>query len=180
MVSNNDVENYASFLKGDLQCFEYLVIKYRDQLVAFLYRYTKDIYLAQDLAQDAFVEIFVHKDRYQSFGNFKTYLFTIGRNKAVDYIRKNNKYMFVEEASEYLEPMEGLEDSVVKSEEKKQLYNALYKLKVEYQVAILLIDFEELSYQQAAQVMGKTLGQMKVLVHRARKALSKLMVKEGC
>lgn len=179
MISENDLESYEAFVMGDIGSFEHLVIKYRDQLVSFIYRYTKDIYLAQDLAQDAFVEILVHKDRFDKVSSFKTYLFTIGRNKAVDYIRKNKKYLFVDEALDYLEPVKGLEEAVIQNEEKKKLYHTLYQLKLEYQVAIILIDFEELSYQEAAQVMGKSLGQMKVLVHRARKSLVKLIAKEG-
>lgn len=179
MISEFDLENYEAFVMGDIGSFEHLVVKYRDQLVSFIYRYTNDIYLAQDLAQDVFVELLVHKDRFDKVSNFKTYLFTIGRNKAVDYIRKNRKYLFVDEAAKYLEPVKGLEDAVIQNEEKKKLYHTLYQLKLEYQVAILLVDFEELSYQEAAQVMGKSLGQMKVLIHRARKSLAKLIAKEG-
>lgn len=179
MYSEDDLQNYDAFVMGDIGSFEHLVVKYRDQLVSFLYRYTKDLHLAQDLAQDVFVEVLVHKERFREGTSFKTYLFTIGRNKAVDYIRKNQKYMFTEDAAQYLEPVAGLEECIIKKEEKKQLFHKLYELKSEYQVAILLVDFEEMSYQEAAQVMGKSLGQMKVLLHRARKSLARLMKKEG-
>lgn len=179
MVPENDSLNYDAFLHGDIGSFEHLVIAYRDQLVSFLYRYTNDIYLAQDLAQDAFVEILVHKERFNQEMNFKTYLFTIGRNKAVDYIRKNRKYIFTEEAAEYLEPIKGLEDNFVAQEEKKILYQKLYELKTEYQAVILLVDFEDMSYQEAACVMGKSLSQVKILLHRARKALAREMKREG-
>lgn len=179
MVPENDLLNYDAFLHGDIGSFEHLVITYRDQLVSFLYRYTNDIYLAQDLAQDAFVEILVHKERFNQEMNFKTYLFTIGRNKAVDYIRKNRNYIFTEEAAEYLEPIKGLEDALIAQEEKKVLYQKLYELKTEYQVVILLVDFEDMSYQEAACVMGKSLGQVKILLHRARKALAREMKREG-
>lgn len=179
MVSEDDLKNYEAFVMGDIGSFESLVIKYRDQLVSFIYRYTRDIYLAQDLAQDAFVEVLVHKERFRAGTSFKTYLFTIGRNKAVDYIRKNQKYVFTEEAGEYLEPVAGLLETVIQNEEKIKLYEKLYELKSEYQAVILLVDFEEMSYQEAAKVMDKSLGQIKVLVHRARKSLARKMKKEG-
>lgn len=179
MVPENDLQDYDAFLHGDIGSFEHLVIAYRDQLVSFLYRYTNDIYLAQDLAQDAFVEILVHKERFRKEMNFKTYLFTIGRNKAVDYIRKNGKYIFEEDTAKYLEPVKGLEDAVIENEEKKLLYQKIYELKTEYQAVILLVDFEEMTYQEAACVMGKSLSQIKVLLHRARKALAREMRKEG-
>lgn len=175
MISEDDICDYQSFLMGNMEGFESLVIRHRDSLVSFLYRYTKDIHLAQDIAQEAFVEVLIHKERYRQEMSFKTYLFTIGRNKAVDFIRKNQKYMLVEKMSEYLEPIKGLEEVYIESEEKQLLYESLYELRQEYQAAILLVDFEEMSYQEAALVMGKTQGQMKVLIHRARKSLAKKM-----
>ena len=127
MISCEDTVLYKAFLDGDCKAFETLVKKYRDQLVSFIYRYVKDIHLAQDVAQEAFVEVFLHKERYNPKYSFKTYLFTIGHHSAVDCIRKNQRYLFVEEALEYLEPVEGLETYVVKNEEKKELFKQLYQ-----------------------------------------------------
>lgn len=179
MISEQDRIDYESFLQGDRVGFERLVVRYRDPLVAFIYRYIKDLYMAQDIAQDVFVELYIHKDRFDMNYNFKTYLFTIGRNKAVDYIRKNKKYMFVEHVGDYQEPMKELEEIIIQNEQKQRILSIIGQLKSDYQAAITLIDFEQLSYQEAAHVMNKSLGQMKVLIHRARKSLAKRMEREG-
>ena len=71
--------NYKKFLDGNLEGFENLVIKYKDNLIFFILKYIKDINLAEDIVQDAFVDIYIYKERYNFKSSFKTYLFTIGR-----------------------------------------------------------------------------------------------------
>lgn len=175
-----DEKNYRAFLDGDLTGFENLVLKYKDHLIYFLYRYVKDINEAEDLAQDAFVEVYIHKERYHFQSGFKTYLYTIGRNKTIDFIRRQNRHILVEALPEAYKEEEELEEKVIREEEKRIVNQALKQLKQEYQAAILLVDFEELSYKEAARILQKTIPQMKVLIHRARKALKKILEKEGC
>lgn len=174
-----DVLYYEKFLNGDITAFETLVIKYKNQLIYFIMRYIADFHIAEDLAQDVFVDIYVHKERYNRTLNFKTYLFTIGRNKAIDHIRKH-KLEYIGSADEFSqEEYYELEQLVLKEEERKLVRETMYLLKKEYEMAILLIDFYDLSYKDASRILGKTLPQMKVLIHRARKALGKLLLKEG-
>ncbi|HIU68184.1 MAG TPA: RNA polymerase sigma factor [Candidatus Caccomorpha excrementavium] len=176
---NTEEQKYRSFLEGDMESFEWLVIEYKDSLIYFISRYVKDVAAAEDLAQDAFVEVLVHKERYNFRTSFKTWLFTIGRNKAVDYIRKYNRVSLVEEYPEEASEEELLEDRVIRKEEKRELYQALKSLKEEYQQALYLIDLEEMSYSQAAEIMGKSQAQIKILIFRARKALKKVLGREG-
>lgn len=176
---DEDIKYYQLFLDGDQKGFEQLVYKYKDNLIYFLQRYVKSPEQAEDLAQDAFVEILVHKERFQFKYSFKTYLFTIGRNKAVDFIRKNRRQIPIEELSEWQDQGQKLLEQIVRKEERKRVLQAVKQLKEDYQRAIYLIDLEELSYHEAAGVLGKTMPQMKILIHRARKALKKEMEKEG-
>lgn len=176
-----DKRDYEIFLGGDNAGFERLVLRYKDALIQFIMRYVRDIYLAEDLAQDAFVEVLLHKERYRMDMAFKTYLYTIGRNKAIDYIRKNSALVFTEDYAEVgaaIQDEQLLEEQVIKEEEKRELYQLLKKLKPEYERVLYLIDLEELSYAEAAQVIGKSENQVRVLIHRARKKLQQLVQKE--
>lgn len=170
---------YEEFLKGDILSFEQLVLNYKDSLIYFLQRYVKDIYVCEDIAQDVFAFIYVYKDKYDVNLSFKTYLFTIARNKAIDYIRKNNKLVPFEQLNEQQTDKEELLEKVIKDETVKLLHKALDSMKPDYQKAIHLIDFEEMTYNDAASVMGKTITQFKVLLFRARKVLKKTLEKEG-
>ena len=190
---HEDELNYKKFMDGDIEGFENLVLTYKNNLIFFIAKYVKDLYLAEDLAQDTFVEIYVHKERYKTQSSFKTYLFTIGRNKAIDYIRKYGKEISSNLINEegfaidmYLSYhtmsiLEGndLITELIKKDDANLIHSAIGKLKEEYRVVIHLIDFEQLSYKEAAKIMKKTVPQIKILIHRARKALGKVLQKEG-
>lgn len=171
-------QKYRSFLQGDMKSFEQLVIEYKDPLIYFISRYVKDVAAAEDLAQDAFAWVLVHKERYDFRTSFKTFLFTIGRNRAIDYIRKNQRIELVEEYPERASEERLLEEKVIRDEEKRAVYEAVKRLKEDYQRVLYLIAFEEMSYAQAAKAMGKSEAQIKILIFRARKALKKELGKE--
>lgn len=174
-----DKKLYERFLQDDRDAFEQLVLKYKDNLIYFLQRYVRDIDQSEDIAQEVFAFIYVYKEKYNFQASFKTYLFTIARNKAVDYIRKHHKIIVMEQMPEEHSDEEELLKKVLKDEDSRLLHTAIKKMKAEYQTAIYLIDFEQLSYQETADIMGKTTSQIKILIFRARKMLKNLLVKEG-
>ncbi len=178
---NNDEANYRAFLEGDIDGFENLVLTHKDSLIYFIHRYVKDLDTAEDLAQDAFVDVYVYKERYTFRVSFKTYLFTIGRNKAIDYIRKHRRLVLMgdEENDDIEAEGQNPEEQIVAQETSQTVRRALRKLKPDYQAAIELIDLEEMSYADAAKILNKTLPQMKILIFRARKSLKKQLESEG-
>ena len=171
---NEDRELISSFVKGDDTAFEALVLKYRQPAVQFSMQFVHDYYMAEDIAQESFANIYVYKERYNFKASFKTYLFTIVRNKSIDYIRKN-KRIELEDVQAIDEV--SAEDLIIKHEEKIHLKNMLGMLKDDYKIAIYLIDYNDMSYQEAAKIMGKSSVQIKILIHRARKKL-KLLLEE--
>ena len=178
----DDKTLYKDFLKGDINAFESLVINHKDNLIYFISRYTGgDIYIAEDIAQDVFAHIFVYKESYNDKYSFKTFIYTLGRNKAIDYIRKVSKTKLIDsdEGFNHLSGVvESLEDKIIRDGEKRQIIESIKKLNPDYERVIYLVAFEELSYKEIAKIIGKTLPQTKVLIHRARKAL-KSIIEEG-
>ena len=181
-INELDKERYKRFINGDVKGFEELVLEYKNVLIYFLNRYVQDLNIAEDIAQDAFVDVYVYKERYNGKTSFKTYLFTIGRNKAVDYIRKNKHMHYtvdIEEQTEISSDENELIDYVIQNENKGLIAHALERMKEEYARVLILIDFNDFSYKEAANILGKTTSQVKVLVHRARKSLRKILEEEG-
>lgn len=181
-INELDKERYKRFIDGDVEGFEELVLGYKKVLIYFLNRYVQDLDIAEDIAQDTFVDVYVYKERYNGKTSFKTYLFTIGRNKAIDYIRKNKHMRYtvnIEEQTEISSGENELIYNVIQNENKELIANALNRMKEEYARVLILIDFEDFSYKEAANVLGKTTSQVKVLVHRARKSLRKMLEEEG-
>ena len=172
---NTDEKDYSDFLAGDNLGFERLVIRYKDGLIYYLNKIIKNITIAEDLAQDAFVEVYVHKERFvPGKASFKTYLYTIGHHKAVDYVRKAQREILTDFYAEDESGVAGNnspEIHLLEKEGKEELYKALDGLKDEYQRILVLTELEGMKLKDAAKVMGKTEPQAKVLAHRARKAL---------
>lgn len=171
---NTEEQQYQRFLEGDKKAFEYLVLQYKDHLIYFINRYVMNIHTAEDIAQDVFVDIYIKKERYHFRYRFKTYLYTIARNKAVDYIRKQGRQIpmvDMERLHEEQMEEESLLEQLIWKEERQQLLDAIKTLNSNYQALIILIDLEGLSYQEAGKVLHKTVPQIKVSLHRARKAL---------
>lgn len=172
---------YKEFLLGNISAFEELVIRHKDNLIYFISRYTGgDIYAAEDLAQDVFAYLYAYKEKYNQKNSFKTYIFTLGRNKAIDYVRKQSRLSmmdFQEDKDDLFSIEESLEEKIVMDEEKEELLQAIKALNPDYQRAIYLADFEGLSYAEIGQILGKNQNQVKVLIHRARSRLKEIFMK---
>lgn len=177
MEEKTDKELYKEFLLGNKDSFEKIVIRHKDAIIYFIQRYVKSIDIAEDLSQDVFVYILINKKNYKFEYSLKTYLYTIAKSKALNYIKREKRIVELDENR--FEDLEELEEKVFKNERAENLKKSIQKLKVEYQNAIYLADIEELSYKEIGHILNKTDGSVKVLIHRARKALEKVVIEEG-
>jgi len=177
MEEKTDKELYKEFLLGNKESFEKIVIKHKDAIIYFIQRYVKSVDIAEDLAQDVFVYILVNKKKYKFEYSLKTYLYTIAKSKALNYLKREKRIVAIDEKQ--FEDLEELEEKVFKNERAENLKRAIQKLKTEYQNAIYLADIEELSYKEIGHILNKPLGSVKVLIYRARKALEKIVIEEG-
>ncbi len=177
MEEKTDKELYKEFLQGNNSSFEEIVIRHKNQIIYFIQRYVKSIDIAEDIAQDVFVYILVHKKNYKFEYSLKTYLYTIAKSKSLNYIKREKRIVELDENQ--FEDLEELEEKVFKNERAENLKKAINKLKVEYQDAIYLADIEKLSYREIGHILRKTESGVKILIHRARKALEKIVKEEA-
>ena len=98
-----DKELYQKYLKGDNNAFEKLVIKYKDNIIYFISRYTKNTEIAEDISQDVFVYILLNKEQYDFKYSFKTYLYMIAKCRAINYIKKEKKIIKIDYENLYIE-----------------------------------------------------------------------------
>lgn len=178
---DNGASSYHRFLEGDDSAFDEILDFYQDSLIFFINRYVRDISAAEDIAEDTFLELLIHKHRYNFKVSLKTYLFTIGRNKAINYIRHNSVHapITLDDAENIAHKDESLENRILRMERERALSNAIDKLPCDYRAAIHLVYFEELSYENAAKVMKKNKKQIENLVYRAKNALRTTLGREG-
>ena len=178
---DNGASSYRRFLDGDESAFDEIMKELFDNLVFFINRYVHDIDTAEDIAIDAFSDLVVHRHRYNFKVTLKTYLFMLGRSRALNYIKHRKVIDLVEltEAEKTSSEQETLEEIVLADERKRVINNALNSLPDDMRVVIHLIYFEDLSYDEAARVMKKNRKQVDNLLYRAKKELRIILGKDG-
>ena len=178
---DNGASSYRRFLNGDENAFDEIMKELFDNLVFFIDRYVHDIHAAEDIAIDAFSDLVVNKHRYNFKVTLKTYLFMLGRSRALNYIKHRKVINFVEltEADNISAEQETLEEIILEDERKRIVNNALNSLPDDMRVVVHLIYFEDLSYDEAAKVMKKNRKQVDNLLYRAKKELRIILGKDG-
>ncbi len=178
---DNGASSYRRFLEGDERAFDEIMEVYKDNLILFIDRYVHNIAAAEDIAIDVFSDLLVHKHRYNFKVKLKTYLYMLGRSRALNYIKHRDIFNMVElvDAESELIYRENLEDTIVANETKRVVHQAMDKIPDDMREVVYLIYFEEMSYEEAAKVMKKSKKQIDNLLYRAKKTLRTILGKEG-
>ena len=94
----SDTELYKEFLSGNKEAFDELINRHRKNLICFINSYVRNIETAEDLAQDVFVYILINRKEYDFKYKMKTYLYTIAKSRALNYLKRNKKFVFLKES----------------------------------------------------------------------------------
>lgn len=178
---DNGAGSYRRFLDGDDKGIAEIVGDYKDGLILYLNGYVNNIFIAEELTEDTFFRLITRKPKYSGKGTFKSWLYAIGRNVAVDFIRHNSKMLNtpIEDMENYLSEEESLEQSYIKEERKIVVHKALSELAADYRTILWLVFFEGFSNQEAAIILKKNDRQIKNLLYRAKQSLKSKLEKEG-
>ncbi len=177
---DNGASSYRRYLNGDESAFREIVQEHFDNLVFFIDRYVHDHAAAEDIALDVFTYLVVHKHRYDFRVSLKTYLFMLGRSRALDHLKHRKKLPTVElsDAAHAVSDAPPMEELLLADARKRAVNAALARLSEEQQLVVHLIYFEELSCGEAAKVMKKSTKQVYNLLYRAKSALRAILTEE--
>ncbi len=170
----NENELMEKVKNGDKRAYEEIVLKYRKNAVGFAYRFVKDSYLAEDIVQESFASIYIKRSSYKNKDSFKAFLYTVIRNRCIDYLRKAKNMQAIN-----LDEMErsfaevSLDELLVKKDELKCAKRILEGLSYEYRTVFWLYEYEGFSYKEIAGIMNKSLPQIKIMLYRARNKIQK-------
>ena len=174
-------EQYRRFLTGDDDGIVEIIRLYKDGLILYLNSFAGDIHTAEDITEEVFVKLVTKKPHFSGKSSFKTWLYTIARNAAFDYMRKNTKISDkpIEDYAELASEEADFEQKYLQKERELMLHNALKKLKTEYRQILYLTYFEGFTNSETAVVMKKSKRQIENLMYRAKKSLKAQLEKEG-
>ncbi|MBR4308044.1 MAG: RNA polymerase sigma factor [Oscillospiraceae bacterium] len=172
---------YERYLAGQESAFDEIMELLFHRLVFFIDRYVQDPYEAEDLAIETMTELVVHPKKYRFTVSLKTYLFLIGKSKAIDYLRRKNRRRTepAEAVRESADRGESPEEQLQLQEQQRMVHEALAKLPQEMSAVLHLLYFEDLTYEEAAKIMKKSPKQVDNLAYRGKKELRQILGKEA-
>lgn len=177
---DNGASSYSRFLDGDDSGMVELIRDYKDGLLLYLNSYINNFSIAEDCVQDTFVKLAIKKPKFRGDSSFKTWLYTIGRNVALSYLRKAARHndVLIDECENLASEID-LEREYLQEEQRTILHRILRRLKTEYQSVLYLTYFESFTNAETARIMKKTKKQIENLLYNARKTLRSELEKEG-
>lgn len=180
-MTNNGEELYRRYLDGDRDAIGEIMLIYRDGLTVFINGYLHDEAESEDIAMDVFLYLLTHPGRYDFRGSLKAYLYTIGRSRAIDRLRRRAKIRTVElfEATEVAADTPTPAEEYADRERRRALASALKVLPAAQGEAVRLVYFEKLTYAETAKIMRKSPKQVDNLLTKAKRSLHGTLTKGG-
>ncbi len=167
--------------QGDKSAYDHLVRKYQHKIIQIVNRYVKDPSEAQDVAQESFIKAYRALNNFRGDSAFYTWLYRIAINTAKNYLvsraRRHSQYeVDVQEAEQIgnipqLRSLETPEQQLFNEEIIAAIKSAIDKLPEEMRMAIMLREFEGLSYEEIAKAMDCPVGTVRSRIFRAREAI---------
>jgi RNA polymerase sigma-70 factor (ECF subfamily) len=178
MQMESDIELMLRAKSGDDSAFTELMRRHYKGIVNYIYRFTNDKGNSEDLAQEVFLRVYRSVKRYKPQAKFSTWLYKIATNLCITEVRSRNKSQGVsldelqENTGDLVDSKsEDPSDFTYRREIGNNIFEALKSLPERERVAIILCKYEELPYEEVAEVIGCTIGAVKTYVHRGRMKL---------
>jgi RNA polymerase sigma-70 factor (ECF subfamily) len=171
--------------QGKETAFREIVRRYERPVFSLVFRMVRDRETAEDLAQDTFIKVLNHIDKYRPEFKLSSWLFKIANNVAIDHLRRRQLDTVSMDGSRHAATASEIEatsfdvgdhqESALEEMESKELGSAIEraiaKLRPEYRSCIMLRHVEGRSYEEIAATLDLPLGTVKTYIHRARHEL---------
>jgi len=177
-AETSDQELIAAILEGSEAAFGTLIDRYKDKVFRLLGRYCRDVVECEDLAQDVFLKVFRKLDTFQHESAFFTWLYRITVNAATDHLSRasRRRLRLVEDDAVLDAYSQNSRDQdrdspvapLMSAELAAVTRSIVDKLPEKYRTILILREFEDLSYNEIAEVLQCNLGTVESRLFRAR------------
>jgi RNA polymerase sigma-70 factor (ECF subfamily) len=182
-VTDSDEQILARVRAGETRQFENLVRRYQDAVYGMALRFMGSPVEAQDIAQEVFLRVHRGLEGFKGDARFSTWLYRITFNLCSDSLRRKRRpgraSVSLEDAGEIQDRRAGLEQGLLDDEQKRAVRAALEGLDEKYRSVLILLYYQELSYEQIAAVLQCPLKTVETRLYRARRQLRTVMEREG-
>jgi RNA polymerase sigma-70 factor (ECF subfamily) len=167
LATQTDDELILSSLGGNSAAFGALVLRYHKVAIGVAYRICGDAMLAEDVAQLTFIRIWDKLYSFRPDGNFRGWLCRIAANLTIDELRKKKPTVDID-ALPLADSSRGPERSALQDERALAVRRAIMNLPAHSRAALVLREYEGLSYQEIADTLAVPIGTVKSRINDAR------------
>jgi RNA polymerase sigma-70 factor (ECF subfamily) len=182
----SDEELMEEIVRGSEEAFAALVTRYQNRIVNVVSRLINDRDRAQEIAQETFLRVFIHRERYRPSGQFSTWLYTIAMNLGKNEIRRRVRQRGVVSLDKLMEvagdsggyiadPAPGPDRMYRRRDVEAKVSTAVERLPHKFREVIVLRDIQQLSYEEIGEVLKIPGGTVRSRINRARLALKELL-----
>jgi RNA polymerase sigma-70 factor (ECF subfamily) len=168
------LENARRAPEGDYHCFEQLVRRYQKRVIANCRYLTRNPGYAEDLAQEVFVKAYFGMARFEGRSSFRTWLQRIKINHCLNYLKKEERKVFVDVADANVKNARELvlqpaaEKAAMDRGERERITTILDAMSDSLRIPLLMRDMDQLSYEEVAEALGISLSAVKMRIKRGR------------
>ena len=177
----SDEKLILRFQEGDINAYNELVKRYKDRLLNFIFRYFNNREQAEDVVQDTLIKLYTHASYYKNIAKFSTWIFTIAKNNALTELRKNKRKqtdsLWTDDGKviDINSNDQTLDRKVQNEIAVDQLNKFLDEIPENFRMAVVLRDFQELSYDEISKILEIPIGTIKSRINRGRIQLAEKM-----
>jgi RNA polymerase sigma-70 factor (ECF subfamily) len=179
-ISSEDLMVWIA--KGDEDAFEILVNRHQTSVLNLIYRFIGDRTQAKDLAQEVFVRVWQAAESYEPKAKLTTWIYKITTNLCLNEIKSASRrrwFLFQRSDEDSEKSIEETisdgsptaEDLLLSKERTREISEALQSLPENQRMALILKRYDDLSYQEIAQIIGCSVSAVESLLVRAKRAL---------
>jgi RNA polymerase sigma-70 factor (ECF subfamily) len=166
--------------RGDREAFGQLVVRYERRLIRVILRFVQDVELARDLAQETFLRAYERLDQFDPSRRFGPWLFRIGVNLTLDYLRKRKrrgKWALFSETSRERSPDPGVPDPRNRIDLSQEVEAILEQVPEKYRTVLVLRDLENFSTSEIAAILNRKEATIRWRLAEARNRFKQLWLR---
>lgn len=167
--------------QGDIQAFEELIKRYKDNIFNLAFLKVLDKNVAEDLAQESIIRIFEKIKLFDFKGSFSSWVYKVTYNTILKFLQKFKIENLSIEDTEILNTTEvqSIEEKIIHQQIFKKLLKLISQLPEELQIVLILHDIQGVKYEEISEILDINIGTVKSRLFNARKTLKQLCEKEN-
>jgi RNA polymerase sigma-70 factor (ECF subfamily) len=170
--------------RGDYRAFDLLVIKYQSRVVSVAFKYVKEVHLAEDISQEAFIKAYKALESFREESAFYTWIYRITANTALNYLSsKSRKHEssfsdlpLLGESDQLEVPSADSPEELLMAQDLREIISKeMSRLPEDTRTALSLREFEGLNYEEISKIMNCPVGTVRSRISRGREALQEVI-----